>query len=104
VGVIVADERFRRLGRSARSGVKAGEMGGMTQVASMGWHWRYETSSGEVIEDLPQVALVTGFPNQGEAESWLGESWRDLLQAGIDQVSLLEGERVVYGPMSLHAQ
>jgi hypothetical protein len=34
----------------------------------------------------------------------LGSHRRDLLQAGIDQVSLLQGERVVYGPMSLHAQ
>jgi hypothetical protein len=42
-----------------------------------------------------------GFPSQSEAESWIGESWRDLLDAGIDQVTLLEGDRVVYGPMGL---
>jgi len=70
----------------------------------MAWYWRYERGTGEVIADLPQAAVATGFPNQGDAESWLGESWRDLLTSGVDQVSLLEEDRVVYGPMSLHPQ
>ncbi len=42
------------------------------------------------------------FPNQAEAETFIGESWRELLDAGVDQVSLFEGDRKVYGPMSLH--
>lgn len=42
------------------------------------------------------------FPTQSDAESWIGETWRQLLDAGVDQVSLLEGDRVVYGPMGLH--
>ena len=42
------------------------------------------------------------FPTQADAETWIGENWRDLLDAGVDQVTLLEGDRVVYGPMSLH--
>ena len=41
------------------------------------------------------------FPSQSEAESWLGEEWRTLLEAGIDAVTLREGDAVVYGPMSL---
>ena len=41
------------------------------------------------------------FPTQSDAETWLGENWRELLSAGVDQVSLLDGDRVVYGPMSL---
>jgi hypothetical protein len=32
----------------------------------------------------------------------VGETWRDLLAAGIDAVTLYEGDRLVYGPMSLH--
>ena len=32
---------------------------------------------------------------------WLGESWRSLFASGVEQVSLLEDGRVVYGPMSL---
>ena len=32
----------------------------------------------------------------------VGERWRSLLEAGVDQVTLLEDGTVVYGPMSLH--
>ena len=32
----------------------------------------------------------------------MGEVWRDLLAAGVDAVTLLEDQRTVYGPMSLH--
>jgi len=41
------------------------------------------------------------FPSQAEAESFIGESWRELLDAGVEQVSLFEGDRKIYGPMSL---
>ena len=43
------------------------------------------------------------FASQADAESWVGEIWSDLAEAGVDAVTLLEHERVVYGPMSLHA-
>jgi hypothetical protein len=64
----------------------------------MTWSWRMESADGSTIED------VTGerFPSQADAESWVGEAWQELLGQGVDQVSLLEGDRVVYGPMSLH--
>lgn len=42
------------------------------------------------------------FPSQAEAETFIGETWRELLAAGVDQVNLFEGDRKVYGPMSLH--
>ena len=41
------------------------------------------------------------FPSQSDAESWVGEVWRDLLEDGVDAVTLFEGDREVYGPMSL---
>lgn len=64
----------------------------------MAWTWRYERSDGTPVDnDVSQA-----FPTQSDAETWIGESWRDLLDGGVDQVSLLEEERVVYGPMSLH--
>jgi hypothetical protein len=73
----------------------------------MSWTWRYENRDGESLSadglpDLGEVASSPGFPTQADAESWVGEVWRDLLAAGVDQVSLLEGAVVVYGPMSLH--
>ena len=63
----------------------------------MAWSWRYERSDGGAVDP----AGSQDFPTQSDAETWIGESWRELLDAGIDQVSLLEEERVAYGPMSL---
>jgi hypothetical protein len=66
----------------------------------MTWTWRYEDGSGTELP--PADSLPTeGFPTQGDAESWIGETWRELLDAGVAQVTLLEDGRVVYGPMSL---
>lgn len=67
----------------------------------MSWTWRYEDAQGATISPEGAPAPQT-FPAQGDAESWVGEIWQELLEAGIDQVSLLEDDRVVYGPMSLH--
>ncbi|GAA3066804.1 hypothetical protein GCM10020000_58770 [Streptomyces olivoverticillatus] len=39
----------------------------------------------------------------GDAESWIGEEWKALLEGGVDQVRLFEDDVEVYGPMSLHA-
>ncbi len=65
----------------------------------MSWHWRYEDAAGESVE-APHGASST-FPTQGDAESWIGETWRELLEAGVARVTLLEDDRAVYGPMSL---
>lgn len=63
------------------------------------WRWRLEAADGSAVEDSDIVSPT--FPSQADAESWVGESWRDLLAAGVDQVVLLEADRQVYGPMSL---
>jgi hypothetical protein len=68
----------------------------------MGWTWHYETSEGQAPDPLPTAAVQSAFPSQSDAENFIGESWQELLDAGIDQVSLFEGDRQVYGPMSLH--
>ncbi|MUH45233.1 MAG: hypothetical protein F2793_01845 [Actinobacteria bacterium] len=67
----------------------------------MQWTWRYEKADGSVVSPVPEAAVTSGFPSQAEAESWIGESWRALLDAGVEQVTLLDGDRVVYGPMGL---
>jgi hypothetical protein len=66
----------------------------------MAWTWRLETVTGKPVsfDDAPEAS----FPTRSDAESWIGESWRDLRDAGVDQVRLFEGDREVYGPMSLH--
>jgi hypothetical protein len=42
------------------------------------------------------------FADQAEAEEWLGSAWSELREQGIDEVTLMHGDEVVYGPMSLH--
>jgi hypothetical protein len=64
----------------------------------MSYSWRFESADGTVVER----AGGDRFPSQADAESWVGEAWQELLADGVDQVSLLEGDRLVYGPMSLH--
>lgn len=49
------------------------------------------------------AGLVQAFPTQADAEAWLSASFEDLVDHGVDSVTLLEGDRVVYGPMSLSA-
>jgi hypothetical protein len=68
---------------------------------SADWTWQYLDASGSPMSG--EGLTTREFPTQGDAENWIGESWRDLLDAGVESVTLLEGERVVYGPMSLHA-
>ena len=61
--------------------------------------WRYEdTAGGEKTTELKPEEFST----QADAETWIGEHWRELLDAAVDQVTLLEDGVVVYGPMSLH--
>jgi len=66
------------------------------------WSWQLEQQDGTVLASrgLPKET----FGSQGDAESWLGENWRALLAAGVDQVSLLDDTRTEYGPMSLHPE
>lgn len=67
------------------------------------WSWRYEDPSGAVIVPTESAPEQEPFLSQADAESWVGEFWRELLEAGVAQVTLLEGDRKVYGPMKLTA-
>jgi hypothetical protein len=71
-------------------------------VRAMAWTWRYEDSAGKSV-DPAEAPAGEPFPTQSDAETWLGENWRELLSAGVDQVTLLDSGREVYGPMSLHS-
>ncbi len=62
------------------------------------WTWRVPTNAGDVVESA--VADRT-FPSQSDAESWLGESWQELADDGVEQVVLVRDDQVIYGPMSL---
>jgi hypothetical protein len=66
----------------------------------MSWSWRYESATGEPVEPADAPASEP-FPTRGDAESWLGENFRELLSAGVDQVTLLQDGTASY-TMSLH--
>ena len=68
----------------------------------MPWTWRYEKTDGALVGASGLQEAI--FASQGDAESWLGENWRALIDAGVDQVTLLDDERAEYGPMSLRPE
>lgn len=68
---------------------------------SPSWTWRLLDAGGAEVS--PEGLASPEFPSQADAESWVGETWRELADAGVDGVTLLEGQREVYGPMSLQA-
>lgn len=65
--------------------------------APMSWRWVATPATDRVL--VPDRT----FPTQGEAETWLGEFFPELVAAGARTVSLYEADRLVYGPMSLDA-
>ena len=74
---------------------------GLTSLGVMIWTWRLEDPDGATIDPATLGVEVPRTDNQGDAESWLGENWRDLLDRGVATVSLFEGDRLAYGPMGL---
>lgn len=62
----------------------------------MNVRWRYLDADGAQAPG-PDVT----FEDQTDAEEWLGLQWQGLLDGGVVAVSLMAGESVVYGPMSL---
>ena len=45
--------------------------------------------------------MSSAFPTQADAEAWLGQAWQELVAAGLEAVSLVHGDHLVYGPMPL---
>ncbi len=63
----------------------------------MSWTWSLENADGE------SVGTSENFDSRSDAESWVGESFGELVEQGVEQVRLFDGDIEVYGPMSLHA-
>jgi hypothetical protein len=57
----------------------------------MSWTWRYENGEGQ-----PVAGPDEAFTSQADAESWIGQTWRDLLAAGSATAILVEDGRVEY--------
>jgi hypothetical protein len=64
------------------------------------WTWTFEDASGNRV--TPPSAPTTAFPTQADAESWVGETYQQLVSEGVDAVRLFDGDTEVYGPMSLY--
>jgi hypothetical protein len=62
------------------------------------YRWRYQDAQGRDTAG-PDVQ----FADQTEAEEWLSDSWSELLDTGVEQVTLLRSESEVYGPMGLRS-
>lgn len=63
------------------------------------WWWQCLDAAGDVVTP----AEIPKFPTRSDAESWVGEFWSDLADEGVSAVTLFEGDREVYGPMSLES-
>ena len=57
----------------------------------MTWSWRYETADGKPVNGPSEA-----FSSQADAESWLGQTWKDLVAAGANTAVLMEDDRVEY--------
>ena len=64
----------------------------------MSWTWKLENAAGE------SQSTSETFDSRSDAESWVGESFAELVEQGVDQVRLFDGDTEVYGPMSLHPE
>ena len=62
----------------------------------MSFRWRYLDA-----EACQAPGPDVTFNNQTDAEEWLGVQWQGLLEGGVVAVTLMAGDSVVYGPMSL---
>jgi hypothetical protein len=57
----------------------------------MPWSWRYEGTDGHAVAGPAET-----FGSQADAESWIGQSWRELAAGGVTSVVLVEDDRVEY--------
>ncbi len=78
--------------------------------ANATWSWTLHDAAGRDVDTGPDGTEIVGvglsdprFTSQSDAESWVGEAWRELAAQGVASVTLRDGDRVVYGPMSLSA-
>lgn len=68
----------------------------------MAYRWKPVAGTFDQHE-LDSAGLVREFDSQESAERWLAEFYEDLSDLGVGEATLMEEDRVVYGPMSLLA-
>lgn len=65
----------------------------------MGYYWAVNPEPPEEL--AANLGLDAEFDDQGQAEAWLSLNYPELAEVGVHAVSLYDGGRLVYGPMSL---
>lgn len=75
----------------------------------MDWRWSFLDAEGRKLSSADAGGGVDGepvrdeFATQADAETWIGEVWRDLVNRGVDAVELWCQDSLIYGPMPLSA-
>lgn len=75
-------------------------------MTDIDWQWRYLDAQGRAMTPrfpATEPRLPEGFATQAEAETWIGEVWRELVVHGVAAVQLWHGDSLSYGPMELSA-
>lgn len=57
----------------------------------MAWSWRYEDTDGNPVSGPAET-----FGSQADAESWIGQTYRELAANGATSVVLFEDDRLEY--------
>lgn len=66
----------------------------------MSYQWEPATGSFD-REELERNELLKQFDSKEAAEEWMSLFYDDLVSLGVAEATLMEEDRVVYGPMSL---
>ena len=66
----------------------------------MSYHWEPATGSFD-RKELDRNDLLKHFDSKEAAEEWMSLFYDDLVNLGVAEATLMEEDRVVYGPMSL---
>ena len=63
------------------------------------WTWLLANEAGVTVP-----GPIMSFASQDAAEEWLTDHFPELVEQGVDAVTLCDADHAIYGPMSLHAQ
>jgi hypothetical protein len=62
--------------------------------------WAWEMLDGDEVLRSP---ISPTFTSRFDAESWLGESWRELAEQGVGAVRLVHQGQPMAPPLALHS-
>lgn len=60
------------------------------------WTWAFSDSNGAAAPLPASVPAPAPFASQSDAETWIGENWRKLLDNGVSSVTLQRDGKIAY--------